>query len=143
VEKPLIIERKGKRMLWRLKAQKAEQQLKGGLKLTLPILELFTAAGKKVTISGAWANFDPLHRDIVFHQRVVAVYQQWLLSCDTLAYVSSKDEVTVPGAFVAIGDKVTIRGAGLRADRGSQRLWVEHGVHIVDRGSHWLGVQQP
>lgn len=143
VEKPLIIERKGDRIIWRLKAEKAEQQLKGGLRLTLPTLELFTDAGEKVTISGVWASFDPLHRNIVFHQRVVALYQQWRLSCDTLAYVSSKDEVTVPGPFVAIGDKITIKGAGLRADRHSQRLWVEHGVNIVDRGSHLLGVQQP
>ena len=143
VEKPLIIERKGKRIIWRLKAQKAEQQLKGGLRLTRPTLELFTDAGEKITISGAWANFDPLHRNIVFHQQVVALYQQWRLSCDTLAYVSSKDEITVPGAFVAIGDKITIKGTGLRADRHSQRLWVEHGVNIVDRGSHLLGVQQP
>lgn len=141
VDKPLIVERKGKRILWRLRADKAEQKLKTGLRLTRPTLELFTDAGEKVTISGAWASFDPLHRNIVFHQKVVALYQQWRLTCDTLAYDSGKDEVTVPGPFVATGDKTTIRGRGLRADRQSQRLWVDHGVHIVDRGSHWLGVQ--
>jgi len=143
VEKPLIVERKGKKILWRLQADKAEQQPKGGLRMTRPILELFTDAGEKVTISGQWASFDPLHRDIVFHQQVVALYQQWRLSSDTLAYVSRKDEVTVPGAFVATGDKMTIKGSGLHADRQSQRLWVEHGVNIEDRGSHLLGIQQP
>lgn len=143
VEKPLIIERKGTRILWRLKAEKAEQQAKGWLRLTRPTLELFTDAGKKVTISGVRARFDPVHRNIVFHQQVVALYQQWRLSCDTLAYDSGKDEVTVPGKFVAVGDKTTIKGAGLRADRNTQKLWVEHGVNIVDRGSHLLGVGKP
>ena len=143
VEKPLIVERKGKRILWRLQADKAEQQTKGGLLLSRPTLELFTDDGEKVTISGARARFDPLHRNIVFRQQVVALYRQWRLTCDTLAYDSSKDEVTVPGPFVARGDKVTIKGAGLRADRDSQRLWVEHGVNIEDRVSHLLGVQHP
>jgi LPS export ABC transporter protein LptC len=141
VEKPLIVERKGDRLVWRLKADKAEQQLQGNLLLTNPVLEMFTDSGEVVTVSGARARFDPLHRNIVFNDHVVALYQQWRLTCESLAYVSGKNEVTVPGSFVAVGDKMTIKGTGLRADRDTQQLWVEHGVNIVDRGSQLLGVQ--
>jgi LPS export ABC transporter protein LptC len=141
VEKPLIVERKGDRLVWRLKADKAEQQLQGKLLLTNPVLEMFTDNGDVVTVSGAQARFDPLHRDIAFYSEVKVAYQQWRLSCESLIYVSSKDEVTVPGSFVAVGDKMTVKGTGLRADRDTQQLWVEHGVNIVDRGSPLLGVQ--
>jgi hypothetical protein len=141
VEKPLIVERKGDRLVWRLKADKAEQQLQGKLLLTRPVLEMFTANNEMVTISGARAKFDPLRRNIAFDSQVKVVYRHWRLSCDSLVYVSSRDELTVPGSFVATGDKLVAKGKGLRVQRETQQLWVDHGIRIEDRGSTWTGGQ--
>ena len=140
VEKPLIVERKGDRLVWRLKADKAEQQLRGNLLLTKPVLEMFTDNGDVVTVSGARARFDPIRRNIAFDSQVKVTYKQWQLTSDSLIYVSGKDELTVPGAFVATGNKVVARGRGLRVSRDTQQLWVDHGIHIEDRGSAWAEV---
>ncbi|HXH65383.1 MAG TPA: LPS export ABC transporter periplasmic protein LptC [Mariprofundaceae bacterium] len=141
VEKPLIVERKGDRLVWRLKADKAEQQLQGTLLLTRPVLEMFTDNGEVVTVSGARARFDPLRRNIAFDSQVKVAYQQWRLTSDSLVYVSSKDELTIPGEFVASSDKIVARGKGLRVQRDSQQLWVDHGIRIEDRGSAWTEVR--
>jgi len=138
----LIVERKGDRLIWRLKANKAEQQLQGKLLLTKPVLEMFTDNGDVVTVSGARARFDPIRRNIAFDSRVKVTYKQWQLTSDSLIYVSGKDELTVPGAFVATGNKVVARGRGLRVSRDTQQLWVDHGIHIEDRGSAWTEVHQ-
>jgi hypothetical protein len=140
VDKPLIVERKGDHLVWRLKADKAEQQLQGKLLLTKPVLELFTDQGQMVKVSGAKARFDQLHRDIAFDTQVKVTYQQWKLTSNSLIYVSSKDELTVPGPFVATGDKIVAKGKGLRVQRETQQLWVDHGIHIEDRGSAWTEV---
>jgi len=131
VEKPLIVERDGDRMIWRLQAAKADQVLQG-MHLSKPHLELFSESGKMIPVRGEQAWFNPLSRSIRFEGAVVVDYGNWRLNSETLEYDSSKDELYVPGSFRIRGIDVRARGHALHAKRKEQRLWVEKGVWIED-----------
>ena len=46
VDKPLLVEHEGENVIWRLEADKAEQNLDGSMLLIAPRLELFTESGR-------------------------------------------------------------------------------------------------
>jgi lipopolysaccharide export system protein LptC len=128
----LIVERKGERIIWRLRAEKAEQQLSGRMQLDAPRLEMFADDGEAVSVVGRRAWFDPLTRGIRFENDVRVRYQQWLLQSEALSYVSETDELRVPGHFEVTGETTRARGKGLRIKRQTQRLWVEDGIWIEE-----------
>jgi len=140
VEKPMIVERKGERVIWRLQAESAEQQL-DGMRLTEPRLEVFTEAGEAIPIRAQEAWFEPIRKNIRFKGAVQVVYRDWVLSGEALRYDSGRDEVVVPGSFKAAKPGMTLRGRGLRADRKSQLLTVEHDVWVEDALSQAPGTQ--
>jgi LPS export ABC transporter protein LptC len=131
VDRPLIVERRGERLIWRLQADAAKQQQEMML-LTKPTLELFTESGEVIPIRGSKAWFEPLKRNIHFKGEVVAQYRQWILSCDELRYDSGTDEVVVPGAFQVKGPDVDMKGRKLMADRETQQIRVAHDVWVRD-----------
>ncbi len=131
VEKPLIVERKGDRLIWRLQADEAKQHLQS-MELKEPRLELFTETGEVIPIRGREAWFEPLKKNIHFKGDVVVNYQEWMLKSEELRYENSLDEVRVPGKFRASKPGLTLRGRGLRVDRKSQQLRVDHDVWIED-----------
>ena len=138
VEKPLIVERKGDRLIWRLQADSAKQQ-KQGMYLTDPRLELFTEAGEVVPVRGKEAWFEPLRKNIRFKGSVEVEFRDWKLTSETLQYVSGRDEAYVKDDFELKKPGVTLRGKGLRVDRKSQRLTVEHNVWLEDATGGKLG----
>jgi len=138
VESPLIVERQGEHLIWRLKAKSAKQQGQVML-LATPILELFTANNELVLIEGEKAWFEPLRRNIHFSGNVQVQYRDWHLSSDTLRYDSSRDEVIVPHAFEVLGTDTKLKGRGLRVDRKTQQLYVAHDVWLQDARVHRLG----
>jgi len=138
VEKPLIVERKGERIIWRLQADSAEQQM-DGMRLTDPRLEVFTEGGEAIPIRAREAWFEPIRKNIRFKGAVEVEYRDWLLSSEALQYDSERDEVVVPGRFKAAKPGMTLRGRGLRADRKSQLLTVEHDVWVEDALSQTPG----
>ncbi len=131
VEKPLIVERDGDRMIWRLQADKADQEVRG-MHLTRPRLELFTESGKVIPVRGRQAWFQPLTRSIRFEGGVVVDYGQWHLRSEVLIYDSASDELRIPGDFRLKGKSLRARGNSLRAKRKQERIWVENGVWIED-----------
>lgn len=137
VERPLIVERKGERLIWRLQADAAKQQQEVML-LTKPKLELFTESGEVIPIQGSKAWFEPVRRNIHFKGAVAVRYRQWLLSCDELRYDSSTDKVVVPGAFRVQGPDVEMKGRKLTADRETQQILVAHDVWVRDERSEGL-----
>jgi lipopolysaccharide export system protein LptC len=142
VERPLIVERKGDRMVWRLQADKARQELSGGMHLTNPVLELFTKSGDVVRLQGEEALFHPLTRNVLFTGKVNTDYGEWRLMCEKLAYNSQKDELHIPGRFSIEGKAISMRGKGLTAYRGQQKLVVKQGVWIQDMNpERWEAVQ--
>ena len=138
VEKPLIVERKGDRLIWRLQAESALQQ-EQGMYLTEPRLELFTEAGEAVPVRGREAWFEPLRKNIRFKGAVRVKFRDWQLKSETLQYVSSRDEAYVTDGFELKKPGITLKGKGLRVDRKSQRLTVEHNVWLEDRTGGALG----
>jgi len=138
VEKPLIVERKGDRLIWRLQADSALQQ-EQGMYLTEPRLEMFTEAGEVVPIQGKEAWFEPLRKNIRFKGAVRVDFREWQLKSETLKYVSGRDEAYVSGFFELKKPGVTLKGKGLRVDRKSQRLTVEHNVWLEDRTGGVVG----
>ncbi|MFQ5581339.1 MAG: LPS export ABC transporter periplasmic protein LptC [Mariprofundaceae bacterium] len=139
VDKPLIIERKGEHIVWRLRAEQADQQLDGRMHLIDPELELFTESGKMIKVRGREAWFKPIKRNLSFNGAVEVHYEEWRLACDVLKYVSGKDELYVPGDFTVTGESMQARGKGLRAHRQTQRLWVDQGIWIRDNKLAWSG----
>ena len=137
VEKPLIVERKGDRLIWRLQADSAKQQ-EQGMYLTEPRLELFTESGEVVPIRGREAWFEPLRRNISFKGAVQLDFREWRLKSEALRYESKRDEAVVPGRFELGKPGVTLKGRGLKVDRKSQRLTVDHDVNLVDETGHAL-----
>ncbi|MDQ6976281.1 MAG: LPS export ABC transporter periplasmic protein LptC [Mariprofundaceae bacterium] len=131
IDAPLIVERDGERIVWRLRAKKA-QQLPSGMRLQKPELELFTARGEITLIRSDIALFDPLKRNIDFRHHVQTTYQDWLLTTERLLYLSQKDTVLVPNAFKINGPDAKISGRGLRANRKTGVIYIDHDVHVHD-----------
>ncbi len=130
VQGPFIVEREAGRTLWRLKAQKAEQQGSGHLHLLRPELELFTKGGKRIPITGIEAWFAPLSKEIRFRGDVRMAYGEWRLFCDTMRYVHQKDMIRIPGPFRIRGKRTRMRGRNLTVWRETRHLRVDGGVWI-------------
>lgn len=131
VEKPLIVERKGERIIWRLQADSAKQQ-EQGMQLIEPRLELFTEQEEVIPISAREAWFEPAVSDIRFSGETVVLFREWRLESEQLQYESGREEVVVPGSFRLFKTGTTLWGDGLRADRKNQRLIVERKARIED-----------
>jgi hypothetical protein len=138
VEKPLLVERKGERIIWRLQADEAKQQDQG-MYLIEPRLELFTETGEVVPVEGSEAWFEPIRKSIHFKGSVKARYRDWTLLCDELRYDGGRDEVVVPGSFKASKPDVKLRGRGLRVDRKTQNLRIAHDVWVEDATARQFG----
>jgi len=132
VGKPLIVERKGERIIWRLKADKAEQQLTGTMHLLQPELDLFTETGKTIPVTGQQAWFTPLSKQVRFKGDVEVRYGEWHLYSDSLRYEEQKNVLFIPGAFRIKGKTTRIRGRNLTGWRDMQHVRVENGVWIED-----------
>jgi hypothetical protein len=143
IDAPLIVERDGARVLWRLRAEQA-WQLPSGMRLIKPQLELFPEGGEVMTIVSDIALFDPLKRNIDFRQHVQAKYQTWLLTTTRLLYLSREDAVHIPGAFEAKSPETEVSGRDLKAERKSDHIHIAHDVHVRDRshGDQSIGVSK-
>jgi len=139
VDKPLMIERKAGKMIWRLKAQKAEQELKGSMHLIAPELELFSEDGQRIPITGREAWFNPLSKAIHFKGDVVAHYDEWVLYSEDVSYDHGSDTVQIPGAFRIEGKLTRARGRGLTAWRADHHVRVEEAAWIEDRHPNQFG----
>lgn len=137
VESPQIVEREGERIIWRLQAKQAKQQLDGKMYMVEPVLTLYTDKQVEVPVQSQEAWFDPVQRSIRFAGKVEVHYQQWLLQSDALVYDSHKDELRVPNRFVITGKTLQAKGKGLRLQRETQRLWVDEGIWIRDESAAW------
>ncbi len=131
INKPLIVERDGERIIWRLRAEDASQQ-QGRMLLQQPELELFTGSGEIVMIRSQQAWFAPAQRDIDFRQQVSVDYRDWHLTTERLLYLSSQDVAVVPGNFKAAGHDARVTGRDLRAERASERISISHDVRVHD-----------
>jgi len=142
IDEPLIVERDGERVLWRLRAKQA-WQLPSGMRLKQPQLELFTEGGEVITIVSDIALFDPLKRNIDFRQHVQAKYQTWLLTSQRLLYLSREDAINIPGRFEAKSPDTAVSGRGLKAERKSDYIHIAHDVHVHDlrHGNQSIGLK--
>ena len=133
VDKPLIIERKAGKMVWRLKASKAEQELRGKMHLIAPELELFSEDGKVIPVTGREAWFNPLTKAISFQGNVVARYGEWTLYSQHVDYDHASDSLHIPGDFRIEGKLTRARGRNMTAYRHDHHVRVEEGAWIEDR----------
>ncbi|MDX8402201.1 MAG: hypothetical protein R8K47_06175 [Mariprofundaceae bacterium] len=134
VEKPLIVERDGERVVWRLAAREASQQLDGRMRLTRPVLTLYAADDRAIPVASDMAWFQPLKRRIVFEGHVRVRDGERVLRCDRLVYAAMRGEIHVPGAFRAMEPGRRAQGRDLRIRRHAQTLDVRGGVVIeIDR----------
>ncbi|MDQ6961177.1 MAG: hypothetical protein Q9M28_01415 [Mariprofundaceae bacterium] len=129
VNKPFIVEREGDRVLWRLQAKHAQQQLTK-MYLIEPKLELFDQSSVNIPIQGREAWFEPLSQHVSFRGDVVVTYQGWILSCEQLEYDVSKGEMFIPHAFDLVQEGSRVRGEQLRIYIFEDRLqmnkvWME------------------
>ncbi len=138
VEKPLMVERKGERIIWRLKADAAKQE-EGMMRLTQPVLELFTENDEIINVQGTTAQFEPLKRNIHFQGDVTVDYRDWHLASDDLYFDSTRDEVIVPHSFVAKGSDTVIKGRDLSVNRKTQLVHIKHDVWVKDARPDRLG----
>jgi len=137
VESPLIVERKGDRLVWRLQAVSATQE-ESAMLLSEPVLELFTEGGEVVPVRGRAAWFEPLKRNIHFKGDVELRYRQWILHCEELRYDSDSDQVVVPGAFRVEGPDVEMKGRRMAVDRKTEQLTVARDVWLRDERSEGM-----
>ncbi|RMH61405.1 MAG: hypothetical protein D6678_03655 [Zetaproteobacteria bacterium] len=131
---PVIVERDGAKLLWRLRAERAEQLANGHMRMRLPTLTLYLRGNRAVPITGDEAEFDPRRKHVVFRRHVTMRYDGWRLDCGQLIYDSLKDEAFVPGPFTAKGKRMRARGRRMRLKRSSEQLWVDRGIWIEDQG---------
>ena len=143
VDKPLLIEHEGENVIWRLEADKAEQNMDGSMHLFAPRLDLFSESGSNIPVSGNEAKVDLLSRSIEFLGDVELSFESdWLLKCDALKYDGGKDELSIPQDFSVRGPALAMRGGSLLIDRKSQRMLVRGGVWIEDQQPDRWGGQR-
>ena len=140
VDKPLIIERRAGKMIWRLKAQKAEQAERGSMHLLDPELELFSDEGKRIPITGREAWFNPLTKAINFKGHVVAHYDEWTLYAEDVRYDHASDTLHIPGDFRIESKLTRARGRGLTAWRGDHHVYVKEAAWVEDRHPNTMQV---
>lgn len=133
VDRPLIIERKAGKIVWRLKAQKAEQELGGSMHLFDPELELYSEDNVRIPVVGREAWFNPLTKAINFKGGVVVRYGEWTLYSDDVSYEHASDTVHILGSFRVEGKLTKARGIGLTAWRAERHVRVEEAAWIEDR----------
>ncbi|MDX8395868.1 MAG: LPS export ABC transporter periplasmic protein LptC [Mariprofundaceae bacterium] len=131
VEKPLIVERNGDRLIWRLQADTAEQQ-QDDMYLIQPRLELFTETGEVVPVQGKEAWFEPSKKNIRFKGVVIVKHREWTLETEALRYDSELDLIDIPGTFEMYRKDVKMHGRTMKIDRQTQQMTVAHDVWIQD-----------
>jgi len=132
VESPWMIERKGERVLWRLKAEHATQGLKT-MHFTHPYLELFNESGEKITVQGEQADLDVLSHDVHFQGNVHAHFQEWSLISNSLNAEKASGDIWTKERFTATRPISTIRGRGLRIRHQTYDMWIQHDVWMQER----------
>ncbi len=142
VESPVIVERKDGNITWTLRAQEANQQLDGKMRLNKPVLVLYTDTQQEIHIVSKLAWFNPLTRNLRFKDQVLVRYQQWSISTDLMTYNSASDELHMPNSFKLWGDSITARGKNMHLQRNSEQVTVDDGIWIEDSDPHWQGVTQ-
>jgi len=137
VESPILVERKDGKIVWQLRAAEASQQLDGTMLMTTPTLTLYTDSGKEVAIEGKQASFDPLRRDVTFHEAVQVHHEQWLLKTEEMTYLNAKDMLLILGEFEIQGETIQARGKNMKMFRTSEEIQVNQGVWIRDNNANW------
>ena len=137
VDSPLLVERKHGKIIWKLRAESAKQQLDGSMRLHLPQLTMFTDTGEAIIITSREARFEPLQRNIHFQHQVVTRFDDWSLTSESLIYVSASDTIHIPGAFQLHGNTMQAHGSDMQLDRNHEQLDVRNGIWLEDRGNHW------
>jgi len=142
VESPVIIERKDGKITWQLRAADASQQLDGKMRLSKPVLTLYTENGKEIKISSKLAWFEAVQRNVRFEDHVMVFFEDWSLQSELLIYNSGKDEIQIPGSFRLWGKTIKAHGKNMRLHRATEEVNVEDGIWIEDTDSHWQGVSK-
>jgi len=142
VESPVIIERKDGKITWQLRAGEASQQLDGKMRLSNPVLTLYTENGQEIRIQSRLAWFEPIRRNVRFKDHVMVYFDDWSMQSELMIYNSGKDEVQVPGNFRIWGKSIKAHGKNMSLHRATEEINVENGIWIEDTDLHWQGVSQ-
>jgi len=134
IDKPLLVEKKGDRLLWRLQAESAKQKPDGNLEMEIPELDLFTGKGVEVPVRSRKAFVDTSNRKIRFQDDVIVTYGKWNLRSQVMVYDINRDVIRMPASFHLTGPGITAKGKNMTIDRNGQRLLVEDKVWIRDEG---------
>jgi len=135
---PWMVERKGTRVLWRLKAEHAKQGLKT-MHFTHPYLELFNKNNEKITVQGEQADLDILSRDVHFQGNVHVYFRTWRLVSNTLDVQHASGDVLVPQNFIATNPTSTIKGRGLRIHHQTHDMYIKHDVWMQEGNANKPG----
>jgi len=140
VESPVIVERKDDKIIWTLRAQEANQQLDGSMRLSKPTLVLYTEQQQQINIISQQAWFNPLTRNLRFEEQVLVQFQAWSISTDLMTYNSMTDTLHMPNTFKLWGKSITARGKDMHLQRTNEQVNVDGGIWIEDNNPHWQGV---
>lgn len=132
VEDPWVVERKGNRVLWRLKAKHAEQGLTS-MHFSQPYLELFNESNEKTTVVGDQANVILSNRDVHFQGHVVVHFKTWTLMSNSLDVEHETGDILVHQKFTAKNPTSIIKGRGLRIHHETREMWIQHDVWMRQR----------
>ena len=138
VDEPWMVERRGDRIIWRLKAKDAAQGL-STMVLTAPILELFSDTGEIIVVKGDQGDLEPLSRNVHFKGHVDVTFQDWHLVSDDLRFDSRSDEVIVPHAFTATATNMLVKGRDMHVNRETQVIQINHDVRVEDSNPDHVG----
>jgi len=138
VESPWMVERKGDRVLWRLKAEQAKQGLKS-MHFTHPYLELFNENNEKITVQAEQGDLDLLSRNVHFQGKVKVDFQTWTLVSNSLDVEQASGDVRVKGRFTAEKPNTTIKGRGLLIHHKTYDMYIQHDVWVQNRNIDELG----
>jgi len=130
IDRPQIVERRNEKVIWRLQAERAEQE---GMHLALqkPRLALRAPSGGWIPIAAQRGWFDPATRALSFAGDVRARWRQWTLVAKELRYDPANDALVAPQGAVAERNGARIEAGRIVLWRKQQRLQASRGVHLV------------
>ena len=129
VVNPDMTEYDGDQLVWRLKADTAQEQGEAVL-LEQPRLSMVLNTGEHLPIQAVQGEFHKDKQVVFLHGDVLVDYQNWNLSSDYMFYTQRNGELIAPKKFILKQNGIMVTGTDLHVFRDEGKVQVMQGVHM-------------
>ena len=129
ITNPDMTEYDGDKLVWRLKAETAQEQ-GDVVNLVQPRLQMVLKRGGIVPIQAKYGEYHKNKQVVFLKGAVVVAYQDWDLSSENMFYTQRNGELIAPQDFILKQEGMTVTGKDLHVFRDTGKVQVMQGVHM-------------